>query len=216
MIIGISGYKQTGKDTIGKIIQYLTSDKDRHGRTLDDFFKDLSENDLTTYDGCDWEIKKMASKIKKILSVLTGISVEDMEKDEVKKSFLNREWDRVDEYGNRHRVTVRQALQELGTELFRKEFHENTWLNALFADYKPIGMTDGWRPTYNDPDNSGLHPTAEPIYPNWVITDIRYPNEADRVLHHGGILIKVNVFKTSEEWIKVINKKKEIFKYLRS
>jgi hypothetical protein len=50
----------------------------------------LSENDLTTYDGCDWEIKKMASKIKKILSVLTGISVEDMEKDEVKKSFLKQ------------------------------------------------------------------------------------------------------------------------------
>jgi hypothetical protein len=132
----------------------------------------------------------------------------------LKKVFLNREWDRVDEYGNRHRVTVRQALQELGTELFRKEFHENTWLNALFADYKPIGMTDGWIPTYNDPDNSGLNPTAEPIYPKWIITDIRYPNEANRVLEHRGILIRVHSLKTSEEWIKEINSKKEILKVL--
>lgn len=29
-------------------------------------------------------------------------------------------------------------------------------------------------------------------YPSWIITDVRYPNEAERIKKEGGILIRIN------------------------
>ena len=30
------------------------------------------------------------------------------------------------------------------------------------------------------------------MYPNWIITDVRFPNEADAIKGRGGIIIRVN------------------------
>jgi hypothetical protein len=63
-------------------------------------------------------------------------------------------------------MTVREFLQKLGTDGLRDGLHGNVWVNALFADYTPTH--------------------------NWIITDVRFPNEAKAIKDRGGIIIRVD------------------------
>ena len=62
-------------------------------------------------------------------------------------------------------MTVRELLQKLGTEAMRNGLHTNVWVNALFADYSAQS--------------------------NWIITDMRFPNELKAVKDKGGITIRI-------------------------
>jgi hypothetical protein len=62
-------------------------------------------------------------------------------------------------------LTPRKILQLLGTEAGREIIHPNIWVNSLFADY----TTDS----------------------NWIITDVRFPNEAQAIKDRGGIVIRI-------------------------
>jgi len=62
-------------------------------------------------------------------------------------------------------LTPRKLLQLLGTEAGRHIIHPNIWVNALFADYEKDS--------------------------NWIITDVRFPNEAEAIKDKGGILIRI-------------------------
>jgi hypothetical protein len=73
-------------------------------------------------------------------------------------------------------MTVREFLQRLGTDSLRYGLHENTWVNALMADYRKID--------YNDDE--------QPEYPNWIMTDTRFPNEAYAIKDAGGIVIRID------------------------
>ena len=78
-------------------------------------------------------------------------------------------------------LTPRKILQLLGTQGGRMKVHPNIWVNSLFADYKQIGSPLVVRA-------KGL----EPLYPKWIITDVRFPgNEGTAVTKHGGLLIGV-------------------------
>jgi hypothetical protein len=116
----------------------------------------------------NWEIKKYAGKLKEIACILTGCTLEQLEDQEFKKKALSREWCYPTEWqGKEHWVemTTRELLQKLGTEAMRNGLHENVWVNALYADY---------------------------TNQNWIITDMRFPNEFDAVKSRGGITIRVN------------------------
>ena len=76
--------------------------------------------------------------------------------------------------------TYREVLQKIGTDLFRNQLHPNWSINALFSEYKPI---------------SNLSQT----YPNILITDVRFQNEADAVTERGGKLIKVIRYKVGDK-----------------
>ena len=227
MIIGISGKIGSGKDTVGKIIQWLI-DQDGQAfignkpfgepNTIKDCVEFIISGDNLKYpDETSWQIKKFAGKLKEIVSILTGIPVEDLEKQEVKDRVLGEEWNRtffkiIDsddtvlfetfykedaelelcyykdyhhrtveliEFQNRP-ITVRQLLQEIGTEALRNVIHPNIWVNALFADYYyENGITA-------DGNNIII---AEG---NWIITDMRFPNELKAVKDRDGISIRVN------------------------
>lgn len=169
-LFGISGKSGSGKDTVGNIISWLIFE--------DKYQMKMQTNYSKTFcSKSDWQNKKFAGKVKEILSILTGIPVEDFEKEEVKNSYLGEEWNRwklewyvdspkswVDMRTTLHgskkkalskiglseihhrkdiyphkiseeRITIRMALQLIGTDLFRDKFHENTFSIALFADY---------------------------------------------------------------------------------
>lgn len=153
MLVGISGYIGSGKDTVGKIIQKLMppSPWDR-----------------------GWEIKKYAAKLKQIAALLTGYPVEKFEDQDFKASYLPHEWsylplDEVmtDGVGLAFKkMTVREFLQKLGTDAIRDGLHKETWVNALFSDLRPESR--------------------------WVITDMRFPNEAQRIKDLGGKTIRVD------------------------
>jgi hypothetical protein len=122
-----------------------------------------------------FEIKKFAGKLKQIGSLLTSIPVEKFEDQEFKKLPMGLEWE----------MTYREFLQKLGTEAMRDGLHTNVWVNALFADYirnddKLIRITE-----------ENLEEWQEGEYPNWIITDMRFPNEMKAVAEREGVTIRV-------------------------
>lgn len=171
MIIGISGKIGSGKDTVGKVIQYLEYCKDypHNSRSFEDWESNIGNHSK-------WKIKKFAGKLKEIASILTGIPVKDFEDQEFKQTILNEEWTRsfFTNKGDifKEKMTVRQFLQLLGTEGLRNGLHTNVWVNALFVDYKPDKMSED--------------------YPSkWIITDMRFSNEMEAVKERNGITIRV-------------------------
>ena len=194
MIIGINGKIGSGKDTIGSIIQYLTSEcsnpnSSKH-RSYQEFLNKGGGYAPRNFDHhyvSDWEVKKFAGKLKTIASLLTGIPVEKFEDQEFKKTNLGPEWARpfYDKYSNVHyeTITVRKFLQLLGTESMRIGLHVNTWVNALFADYTPTDSN--WN------DSLLKHKKEDMFYPNWIITDMRFPNELEAIKQRDGITIRV-------------------------
>jgi hypothetical protein len=220
MIIGINGYIGSGKDTVALAIQYLM-----HGRELGFNCPDsegfpiwlkknypLSEN--------KWQIKKFAYKLKLMVSLLTGIQVEDLEKQEVKSRELGPEWwtfrnptgkhggseesfivpyhpDAVPILGEGYiiKTTVRDLLQKLGTDAVRDHVHPNAWVNALMSEYK--GKVSA-RTVLVDFSKEGddivqeATPFIEGEFPNWIISDCRFPNEGQAIKDRGGVIWRIN------------------------
>ena len=168
-IIGVNGKIGSGKDTVGKIIQYLTSEyRDKYNFIE---WQDRVENyGSSTYS--KFEVKKFAGKLKTIASLLTGIPVEMFEDQDFKKTDLSNEWVYVKPGYPARNMSVRELLQKLGTEAMRDGLHINVWVNALFADYRGPKMSE-----YNPS--------------NWIITDMRFPNELEAVKERKGITIRV-------------------------
>lgn len=204
MLIGISGKIGSGKDTIGDIIQMLAV-----------------SNDPTV----NWEIKKYAGKLKEIACILTGCTLEQLENQEFKKQKLSSEWTKInnnwqykedsendpdyeviDAEKKLYRYkgmdtldTYRDLLQKLGTEAMRNTIHENVWVNALYADYKPLDNRGYVATNSRVVSSDNKHSIPLPFldkdtrrFPNWIITDMRFPNEFDAVKSRGGITIRVN------------------------
>ena len=219
-LIGISGKIGSGKDTIASMIQYFMDSRISTDPNFepgeDGFISYMSYSDWVAEDKqrwSEWHIKKFAAKLKDIVGLLIGCAREDFEDRAFKEKELGEEWwyykvwrggemtgdfeERLVKYTElptpkpgRLQVgdgkgepweyelikpTPRLLLQLMGTECGRQILHPSIWENALFADYKPTG---GY--------SNGPH------YPNWIITDVRFPNEAEAVKKRGGKLIRVN------------------------
>lgn len=191
MIIAISGYSGSGKDLIGKMIQYYTSEcsnrESMYYRPFDRFVEAGGGSELRNFDHhyyTEWEVKKFAGKLKDIASMLTGIPLHKFEDQEFKKTNLGPEWakpipgeDWVDGKPVPVPMTVRDFLQKLGTDGLRDGLHTNVWVNALFADYVPHNTMGS---DYKEDES------------NWIITDCRFPNEAEAVKKHGGVIVRIN------------------------
>ena len=188
-IISISGKINSGKDTVGKIIRILTASPHFTDEAVEDFLeKDLYES--------DWKIKKFADKLKDIVCLLLNSTRGQLEDREFKEQELGEEWDRIissngkvylpDEYPDLEysKLTPRLLLQLLGTECGREIIHPNIWVNALMSDYKEYNYAESI---------SGTSEVKKLYkYPNWIITDTRFPNELEAVKKRGGITIRVN------------------------
>jgi hypothetical protein len=212
MIIGISGKIGSGKDLVGQIMQVLLCDAPDYINT--DSMNDIKSvlNWLNSIENTPWEemmfpdhkiaknflskhktveIKKFAGKLKEIAAILIGCDISDFEDREFKETELGEEWtkyriitkglpnyyvstlqeaeDNVRNSNQRYvkvMMTPRLMLQLLGTEAGRDIIHPNIWVNALFASY----LKDS----------------------NWVVTDVRFPNEAQAIKDRGGIVIRVD------------------------
>ena len=212
-LIGISGRKRSGKNTVASIIQYLiwksgveSGERTSLNYTLEDFI----DNPLVQIAKSGYEQKSFAYKLKQIVSLLTGVPVEDLEKEEVKNSTLPEEWwywymeleggyspvildylttpkETLKRYDGLKLIkpTYRQVLQQLGTDLLRDQLHPNVHINGLFADYKPIeGIMIP--PQYPKDYSSGKYK-----FPKWILTDPRFPNEIEKIKEYNGIIIRI-------------------------
>lgn len=200
-IIALAGYAGSGKDTVAKVIQYLTSPcSDPNGdlyRTFEQFMFMGGGSEPRNFDHhyyTEWEVKKFAGKLKEIASMLTGIPVHMFEDQVFKQQALGREWCYPTQWqGREHWVemTAREFLQKLGTDGLRDGLHQNVWVNALFADYVGEKVEDGYQRVVKSAEGIPVDFEYEVEYPNWIITDCRFPNEAQAVKARDGIIIRV-------------------------
>ena len=212
MIISISGYIGSGKDTVGNILQILIDLPHFSNKAVIEY---LDKKDINY----SYENKKFADKLKDIVCLLIGCTKEQLEDRDFKETSLGEEWTRYsvangfwshsdnnpshkmmdskqctkEEYEEEVKInwqtayktvyTPRLLLQHIGTELFRNQIIDGIWVNALMSEYKPkeelVGTT---------PENIQWGE----VYPNWIITDTRFPNELQAVKDKGGINIRVN------------------------
>lgn len=146
-LIGISGRPDSGKTSTAEIITSLYP---------------------------KFETKKFTGYIEEITCHITGIPVEDLEKEEVKNSYLPAEWsyireERFVDHSGINRKPVRYYLtpaaimKRLDIEVCR-QVHSNFLVNALFVNYRPEDY--------------------------WVIKDVWFPAEAEAIKDKGGILIR--------------------------
>jgi len=180
------------KDTAGKIIQYLiTHKKIESGKLVTSLYPRfesyLKGGEYVRAQESGWSIKKWADPLRKIAAILLGMDEQFLYTDEFKQMVLPEWWNynailNKPIVGN-GKMTGRDFLQKLGTDAIRNGLHENAWVNALMSEYKnnPIQrLVAGGQDTYYV-DN----------YPNWIITDTRFPNELAAVKERGGITIKI-------------------------
>lgn len=95
----------------------------------------------------------------------------------------------------RWKHTPREILQKVGTELFRERLAElcdhidnDIWIKSL-----EIKMMDMYR---QDPVNNN----------KFIITDVRFDNEAEFIKRLGGVMIRVNRFDYTDEEVSKMHK----------
>ena len=177
-IIALSGKMQSGKNTAAYIIQYLI-DKNKIGYNNKDTEEDFNNYIKNKhYLKCIHQQKAFADKLKDIVRILINCSREDLENQKFKEKKL---W-----YFNN--LSPRELLQKIGTGLFRDQLYENIWVDALFNDYKPI--TD--IKVSNSYSDKRLQEEAKLLYPSWLVTDLRFKNEFNKVKEFNGITIRIN------------------------
>jgi hypothetical protein len=113
-----------------------------------------------------FKLVKFADKLKDFVCEIINCTRENLEDEVFKNTPLGEEWDFLDDNYNIQKMTPRLLLQKIGTEGLRNNVHENIWVNATLASY------------------------CEKC--NWVISDMRFPNEVIGVKKLNGITIRVN------------------------
>lgn len=219
MLIGISGKIGSGKDTVAKAIQFIMFQEKlkNMGKKLvgsDSVHESVFFNwpDAQREQWSNFVIEKYAGALKDIICRMIGCTRDELEDAKFKETELGDEWAcwfisdgkypklfPIDADINwlangekyfRRNATPRMLLQLMGTECGRLMLHPNIWINALYARYKPTNNctqhADGLYYTNEHGENE-----VNPIYPNWIITDVRFPNELDALKDRGGISIRV-------------------------
>lgn len=199
-LIALCGFIGSGKDAVGKIILLLTHSYNKWDKlpdenvTTQEIVNYLTNRDTSVIQRIDkyggWKIKKFAEPLKRIASILTGIPVEDFEKQEIKNSYLPECWDKwlgfVQGENHWEKITIRRFLQELGTDAIRNNLHPDSWINAAFANYKPEYIPTVVA-TYEQPDIADGYLK----FPKWIFTDTRFPNECEAIKNRGGVVIRI-------------------------
>lgn len=212
MIIAFSGKIGSGKDLAGKITQAIINKP-----TTFEGMEVITEEDIDykVWDKPRFEIKKFADVLKNIVCLLINCTREQLEDSEFKEKELGEEWwvhyvqpnigygiklmyysgAENEKHLKIHKLTPRKLLQLIGTECGRNIIHPNIWVNALMSEYHCIGKEGD--SSYNKCSN-------------WIITDMRFPNELKAIEDRQGITIRierpkpscgdVNFTGTQEEW----------------
>lgn len=174
MLIGISAKKQCGKDTVCTIIEAidvfynkrLESSSSLH-EFVNRYLSDSKSNSLNILESAvtKWHRESFAKRLRCCLFFITGDERIFALDDETKNSLSTIK----DAEGNYY--TIRQLLQKFGTEVGRS-ISPNLWVDALMNDY--------------------IEAKSEGYEEDWIVTDVRFKNEAEAIRENGGILIRLN------------------------
>lgn len=150
---------------------------------------------------------------------ITLISTHYKETAEVEKDFYSAIFPNLSIQEEFVKPTVRYLLQNIGAEAMRDVIHTNVWCNALFTSYLPRskGSAPEMLPLEERVNHNMLYyhghckncqspfygyklqpfcydcikDESFQIYPNWVIPDLRFPNEYEGIKQRNGLLLRV-------------------------
>lgn len=180
-LIGINGFKRSGKGTVANIVSSIYGDGEANVLQVGfaDKLKILGAKALGFTDKSDEECIALMDEAKE--SWVIDIAAFAQE-----ESGLNYSPGRISPITTTiHPVdslTGRQYLQNLGNEA-RNVFGDTFWIDMVLPD--PV-LSEGWE----DAAQAALlkrYATVDCI----CITDLRYPNEAERIKALGGVVWEV-------------------------
>ncbi len=172
LIVGLSGKKQSGKDTIARYLVDSFASKESVGPTIKlySFADILKKNICMDILGLTWEQCKGTDEQKNSLTSYKwsdfsfdmrkghtiGMNINGVKRDVLISGFM----------------TSRQVMQFVGTDIFRKYFGENVWVDATLKKIRKEEVSI------------------------CIITDARFSSEVNSILSEGGIVIRLdrNVF----------------------
>lgn len=215
MIYGFGYEKHSGKSTAARIWQALNiwNNELIDSNILDEYEDDsefvkyvLKNQHIAKYS--DFEYKLFAEKLKQITCLLIGCSMDDLENTEFKETELGEKWWKYEvsryylgkkiivtyhdfayiqsnpntkeiielqgNYLKLIKLTPRLLMQLLGTDFGRNMVHPNLWVNSLMSDYACCDK-------------------------NWLVSDVRFPNEIEAIKERGGKIIKIERFSPNDK-----------------
>lgn len=155
-IIAFAGRKQSGKTSCCQFVQEQFDIANQSATVL------VSDHAIHNHNRAS-HIYNFADPLKKMCMEILGLSYQQCYgSDEEKNELVNCIWSESGE-----RMSAREVMQYLGTDIFRKMQH-NVWADATI------------RKIQND------------NIPLSLIADCRFPNEVEAVKSAGGLVIKLN------------------------
>lgn len=165
-LIGITGRKYSGKDTAFRTIKSWAEGRhlfaERQG-----FADKLKLSALRCF--------KPDASMDEALEWADALKIEDP-LNHVAAQMFEKGQDQLSEF----RVSGREFLQNFGTEAHRDVFDPDFWVNALLPTGYADPLTPKWWKNFED----------DTIFA--VITDVRFPNEAQRIKELGGVIFEIH------------------------
>lgn len=197
MIIGLSGKKQSGKDTVAKIIQLLITFPKISNKDIINKYLIPNDNIL----GNHWKIKRFASKLKEIVAILTGYNVEDLEKEDIKNASFLTTYNVPLINAVKIFTTIEEAMLFVETRvkadksLYDSEIPPHVYdiEENIITPRKLLQVIGTNIAREIHPDiwvNSLMKDYTEDS--NWIIPDVRFLNETVAIKDKQGIIIRVN------------------------
>ena len=202
-LIGIAGRKDSGKDTVAQMIQYLIArrgdDSDIYIQTAE--FLGLTDNNWEAINNSQpFKIKRFADKVKDMTCILLGCNRKQLEDRDYKETALGEEsnywiidYDDFEFYGQEKFQTLEEALEK------RKELllsYTNVSEPVLIKLTPKLVMqllgTEGVR--NNIHFNAWVISTFDNFNKytdHWIIPDVRFPNELEAIKKRGGLTIGI-------------------------
>ena len=166
ILIGLTGKRGSGKNTVGEFIKDWAQENGEKAQLqgFADRLK-LSFARIFVPDATLEEALTFCDTIKNIGSIKHD-------------TLLPQEL--FDRFGVKNVITGREALQHYGTEAHRDIFGTDFWVDQLLA---PGGSTNESSPEWVSTWDSDTDYA--------IVTDLRFPNEADRILELGGFVYEI-------------------------
>ena len=203
MLVGVSGKIGSGKDTVGDIFQALSGDFEIKK------FADTLKDTACLWLGCTREQLEDREFKEKELGEEWWYTYGRKYNKDILVPIIDMDEDfKTNPNAVIEKLTPRKLLQLLGTDCGRDIIHPNIWVNALFSEYKeskPPKAEEVFdyyhsecvdcRQSFNGYKRQFICNScydSHDWFPNWIITDMRFPNELKAVKDRGGISIRVD------------------------